>query len=98
MRQYDINNMAKVLGLVSGYVEKELRENFVEDEIPEFQVFIVFYTYILGGYKATVATSMKDDRYYEVTYNSAKLEHYIDVYHKIDNVAVADGPLKAPLN
>lgn len=103
MRQYDINNMAKVLGLVAGYIEDQFAKQGSASmdgpgEVPEFQVFIVFYTYILGGYKATVGSSLDDYRYYEVTYNPAKREWYIDVYQKVENICIADDRLKVPLN
>lgn len=96
MRQYDITPLAKVLGLVAGLVENEFNEK--GEEIPEFTVFPVMYAYILGGYKATIGTSLEDKRYYEVTYNVAKKEWYIDVYEKVHNIAIADDQLKAPLN
>lgn len=55
--------------------------NFVYDE-----VYIVWFCFILGGWKALVSTSLPDGRYYEVTYNRPKNEVYLDCYVKVDNV------------
>lgn len=48
---------------------------------------IVLFAYILGGWKATVITTLPDRHYYEVTYNAAKDEVYCDTYVKKRNVA-----------
>jgi len=104
--RYDIDAQARCLGLVSGIIETrgfntEDPHELAFDPIqpgPEFQVFIVSFSYILGNYKALISSTLPDSRYYEVTYNKAKDEHYIDVYVKAENVAVSDGALKAPLN
>ncbi len=45
-------------------------------------VYIVWFAYILGGWKALVSTSVEDGRYHEVTHNVAKGETYHDVYEK----------------
>lgn len=104
---YDIKNQAKVLGLVSGLIQsrgfnRETEPHELAFEPikpgPEFEVFIVSFTFILGGYKAMISSTLPDSRYYEVTYNAAKKEHYIDVYVKAENVKVGDGELHAPLN
>lgn len=103
---YNIDPQAKCLGLVSGLIEsrgynKEAPSPLATPPIqsgPEFTVFIVKFSYILGNYKALVSSSLPDGRYYEVTYNAKMGEHYIDTYVKTDNVAVVDVQLKAPLN
>lgn len=46
---------------------------------------LVFFAYILGGWKATVATTVRDHKYYEVTHNIRSNETYLDVYVKIVN-------------
>lgn len=48
-------------------------------------VYTVWFCYILGGWKALVSTTREDNRYYEVTYNDAKGETYLDIYIKADN-------------
>jgi hypothetical protein len=75
---------------------KRLLKNHVDshyaaaDEKPAYEVYIVWFTYILGGWKANLATDMPDGKYYELTYNAAKQETYIDEYVKVVNVVVQD--------
>ena len=49
------------------------------------QVHIVFFAYTLGNIKATLIDGLLNNRYYEVTYNKAKDEMYVDVYMKVLN-------------
>lgn len=53
-------------------------------------VYVVWFAFVLGGWKALVSTTLPDGKYYEVTYNKDKRETYIDVYVKFDNVAIPD--------
>lgn len=55
------------------------------------EIYVVSFTYILGGWKAMVSTSIPDGRYYEVTH---KPEHdgtdgpectFVDTYVKVQN-------------
>lgn len=55
------------------------------------EVYIVNFGFILGCWKANISTSIPDGRYYEVTYNKAKGEAYVDTYEKTHNVAVKIG-------
>ena len=57
------------------------------------EIYVVSFTYILGGWKALVSTSRPDGRYYEVTH---KPEHdgtdgpevtFVDTYVKVQNTA-----------
>lgn len=50
--------------------------------------YVVWFCYILGGWKALVSTPIEDGRYYEVTYDKAKGCAYVDTYHKEDNEMV----------
>jgi hypothetical protein len=59
---------------------------FSEDE-----VYVVWYSYILGGWKALVSTTLPDGMYYEVTYNSKKNEVYLDAYKKFENQCYPQG-------
>lgn len=64
----------------------------VEDIPPSISVddvYVVMYSYVLGGWKALLSTIVPDNKYYEVTYNVAKQEAYIDTYVKLAN-AVAN--------
>lgn len=51
-------------------------------------VYIVWFAYILGGWKVLISTNVKDNCYYEVTHNVAKNETYVDKYVKVQNVCV----------
>lgn len=53
-------------------------------------VYVVWFCFILGGWKALVSTSLPDAMYYEVTHNVAKGETYLDAYRKTDNVCIPD--------
>lgn len=64
----------------------------VRDEHPTFsidEVYVVWFCFILGGWKAMCSTSLPDGRYYEVTFNKDKDVAYIDTYRKTHNIEVA---------
>lgn len=73
--------------LVHSYAESHLDKS---DETPEFYAYVVWFCYILGGWKALVSTNLTDGMYYEVTYNRINRETCLDVYKKFDNVAIKD--------
>jgi len=50
--------------------------------------YVVWFTYILGNWKALVSTTVSDGMYYEVTHNAAKEETYLDAYKKWDNITL----------
>jgi len=58
------------------------------DPNPDFDVYVVWFCFILGGWKALCSTTRPDGRYYEVTYNKNKGEAYVDTYRKTHNIAV----------
>lgn len=63
----------------------------VQKEHPTFEideVYVVWFCYILGGWKALCSTSLPDGRYYEVTFNREMGEVFIDTYRKTHNVTV----------
>lgn len=70
----------RVVSLIDGTVDK-----------PAFSTFVVWFCFILGGWKALVATTFEDGRYYEVTYNKEKDETYLDVYTKVENTVIRNG-------
>lgn len=55
------------------------------DEIPEFDVYIVWLCKTLQNGKALLSTSLADGMYYELTYNGDKKEIYLDAYKKFEN-------------
>lgn len=67
----------------------------VDKDFPGFDinsVYVVWFAFTLGNWKALCATSAPDGRYYEVTYNAAKHEAYVDTYRKTHNIAVPFKP------
>lgn len=71
------------------YIKPKLEKT---DDTPfnEEDVYIVIFSYIRGYWKALVSTTLPDGMYYEVTYDKAKRETYIDAYKKFDNVCITD--------
>lgn len=53
-------------------------------------VYVVWYNYTLGGWKALLSTEVRDGKYYELTYNRLTEETYIDCYRNVENVGVTD--------
>lgn len=72
----------KAKSLVESYATEHLDKS---DNIPPFEVFVVWNAYILGNIKALLSTTLFDGMYYEVTYNKAKNEIYFDAYKKFEN-------------
>lgn len=52
-------------------------------------VYVVWFAYVLGAWKALCSTSVPDGRYYEVTYSREKGVAFIDTYLKVSNVEVS---------
>lgn len=68
---------------VRRYAESHLEKT---DEPHIFDVYVVWFAFVLGNWKALLSTSLPDGKYYEVTHNGAKQETYLDCYVKLDNV------------
>lgn len=52
------------------------------------KLYIVWFAKVLGNVKALVSTDVVNGQYYEVTFNGAKDEFYVDIYHKSSNQAL----------
>lgn len=55
------------------------------------EVYVVWFAYVLGSWKALCSTSVPDGRYYEVTYSSSKKTAFVDVYIKTLNREIKVG-------
>lgn len=88
----ELSRIAKALSLVDAYIKTmwNVHPDRKDEPIPEFEVRLVWFCYILGGWKALVSTDLKDDIYYEITYNVVKKETYLDAYEKVHNVCFPD--------
>jgi hypothetical protein len=85
-RVMEVSREDKLKEIVRRHVISELPP----DHSPIFEVRLVFFAYILGGYKATISTNLKDQKYYEVTYDLEKRRTYLDVYEKTNNIVIDD--------
>ena len=74
--------IVKAKTLVAHYAAKHIDKT---DNVPPFDVFVVWNAYILGNIKALLSTTIPDGMYYEVTYNKEKNEIYFDAYKKFEN-------------
>lgn len=54
------------------------------------ELYIVWFCKVLGNWKALISTDAYVGAYWEVTYNGAKLQTYVDTYAKERNVAISD--------
>ena len=68
--------------LVKEYAIEHLDKS---DEIPVFEVYVVWMCKTLQNGKALLSTSLSDGMYYELTYNGDKNEIYFDAYKKFEN-------------
>lgn len=76
------NHTALAIGLVRDYALEHLDRT---DSRPAVEPYVVWQCFILGNRKWLISTNLADGMYYEVTYNGAKREFYLDAYKKFDN-------------
>lgn len=79
----EMSRLIKPIALVDAYIKSKLEKT---DPVPDFEIYIVWFSFILGGWKALVSTSLPDGMYYEVTHSAVKRETYLDAYKKFDNI------------
>lgn len=73
------------------YINKAKQSVVVaEGWIKHEDLYVVWFCKALGNWKALVSTDMMDGVYWEVTYNGAKRETYVDAYTKTANTCVKD--------
>jgi hypothetical protein len=73
--------------------ESILKSDYVKGytgELTADDLYIVWFAKTLSNWKALVSTDVFNSVYWEVTYNGAKKETYVDTYSKISNQAVSD--------
>jgi len=79
----EMSRIINAISLVDAYVKTKLEKT---DPKAEYDVYLVWFCFILGGWKAMLSTSLPDGMYYEVTHSAVKKETYIDAYKKFDNI------------
>ena len=87
------------MAVTHNYVKEEQAMKIVEDYIlehldksdpkPDFHIYIVFKSYILGGCKFLISSSLYDGMYYEVTFNQESGDWYLDAYKKFENRCIS---------
>lgn len=68
---------------VRKYAEEHLDKS---DNMPKFDVFVVWQCKTLQNNKALLSTTLYDGMYYEFTFNGDKNELYLDAYKKWENI------------
>lgn len=63
------------------------------EELPDFDIYVVWFCKTLQNWKALVATTLPGSHYYEVTHNGDLRETYVDTYEKTDNRKYLDSEL-----
>lgn len=77
--------------LVMVHINEERKKNRqTKIKLKDEDVFVVWFCYILGGWKALLSTTLPDGMYYEVTYNKEQRETYLDAYTKLNSVVFPD--------
>ena len=79
----DMDNLVR--GIVNNYICEHLDKS---DDVPWFDVYIVWKCKILQNWKYLLSSSLLDGMYYELTYNGDKQEWYLDAYKKFENRVV----------
>lgn len=76
--------------IVRQYVDEHLNKG---KEKPDYEVIEVGGCYILGYEKWLFTTDIADGMYYELTYNAAKKEYYLDAYKRWENRVIREAEL-----
>lgn len=77
----------KVKEEVCKYVNEHLDKSD-DKQITIDDVYVVWFSYILGYQKALASTTLFDGMYYEITFNRDKNEIYLDAYKKFENKCI----------
>lgn len=71
--------------MVYTFVKDRLEKTDTHVKFDVDDVYVVWFAYVLGNWKALVSTKLPDGMYYEVTFNGQMSEVYIDSYKKFSN-------------
>ena len=80
-------HQTKAMAIVRQYILSQLDKT---DEVTPFEIYIVWFCFILGGWKALISTDIQDGMYYEVTHDHHKHCTYLDAYKKFANHRIED--------
>lgn len=76
------------LNWASSEVRKYVNKHYPKTELDVFEVYVCWACKTLQNNKVLLATTLKDNMYFEVTYNGDKKEMYLDAYKKEKNVCI----------
>ena len=76
----------KSIEIVYDYILEHLDTS---DDIPYFEVYIVWKCKALQNWKYLISSTLFDGMYYELTYNGDKEEWYLDAYKKFSNQVIS---------
>jgi hypothetical protein len=85
----DVDYMLKIARLLAADDYNEKRKDTELGggaDVSDF--YVVWFCKVLGNWKAMVSSDVMDGYYWEVTFNGATGEHYVDRYVKESNRAV----------
>ena len=68
-------------------IEARVKVAYVENINVE-DTHIVWFSYVLGSWRAMVGTKALDGRYYEVVYDLPKRVTYVNTYKEFDQVSI----------
>lgn len=72
----------------SSEVRKYVNRHYPKTELDVFEVYVCWVCKTLQNNKALLATTLKDNMYFEATYSGDKKEMYLDAYRKEKNVCI----------
>ena len=76
----------QAIKIVWDYILEHLDKS---DQIPEFEVYIVWKCKALQNWKYLISSTLPDGMYYELTFNGDKEEWYLDAYKKFNNQVIS---------
>ena len=69
-----------------GFSYPDVAKRIVRERAPEGAgVYVVWFAYILGYWKALCSTDVADGRYYEITFARDRDVAFLDTYVKVEN-------------
>lgn len=65
-------------------------DSSISSTASENEFYVTWFAKVLGNWKAMVSTDLVPNQCWEVTYNGAEKEAYVDHYDKVSNHAYSD--------
>jgi hypothetical protein len=81
-----VRGISKAMGIVMAHVNTAAGRDLLQPG----DVYVVWFCKTLQNWKALVSTTLKDNMYYEVTYDGDGQRAYLDAYQKVHNLVVND--------